>query len=48
MPEQFRPEIHKLTDDARAGETRGVVRYVLVASLLLIIIGFGLIYFFNQ
>jgi len=35
------------TDRARGGETRGVGRYVLIASLILIVIAFGtlLIYY---
>ena len=48
MPNRAEPEIRKSTDDARAGDTRGVVRYVLVVSTVLVVIGFGLIYFFNQ
>ena len=29
------------TDQARGGETKGVGRYVLIASLILIVVAFG-------
>ena len=36
------------TDRARGGETKGVTRYVLIASLILIVLAFGaLLYFYR-
>jgi hypothetical protein len=35
MEDEMDPVIHKSTDDARAGETRHVMRYVLGISLFL-------------
>ncbi|MGH7125494.1 MAG: hypothetical protein ACREFI_14050 [Stellaceae bacterium] len=37
-------QIEKSPTEARAGEKSGVVRYVLAASLTLVIIAFGIIY----
>lgn len=37
-------EIHVDKEDARAGATPHVVRYVLIASLVLVIVAFTVIY----
>ena len=36
------------TERARAGATPGVTRYVLAASMVLVILGFILAYYLNQ
>ena len=45
-PNQDRP-IHVETDEARAGSTPGVTRYVLAASLVLVIVAFLAVYFLH-
>ena len=45
-PNDERP-IHIDVDDARGGETPGVTRYVLGASLVLVIVVFLAIYFLH-
>jgi len=35
------PEVNKATDDARAGNTPHIVRYVLAISTLLAVVGLG-------
>ena len=42
-----RPEtsIERTPTEARQAEKSGVVRYVLAASLILVVIGFAIIYF---
>lgn len=36
---------HIDTERARGGETRGMMRYVLLISLVLVVVAFALIYF---
>ncbi len=36
-------QIHETTTEARAGTGPGIMRYVLAASLLLVVLGFGLV-----
>ena len=40
------PRVHLDTDQARAGATPGMTRYILAASLILVIVVFLAIYFF--
>ena len=39
---------HLSATDARGGSTPGVTRYVLVASLVLVIVAFAVVYFLYQ
>ena len=41
-------QIHINTTEARGGATPGMTRYILAASLLLVIIGFIAAYFVQQ
>lgn len=38
----------RTTNEARAGQTPGIVRWVLLASLILILLAFGLILAFSM
>ncbi|HZH07066.1 MAG TPA: hypothetical protein VEY69_10350 [Lautropia sp.] len=40
--------VHLNATEARGGSTNGVVRYILIAGLVLVIIGFILAYVVNQ
>jgi hypothetical protein len=37
------PQIERTTDEARAGSTPGIVRWVLLVSLILLLLAFGLV-----
>ncbi len=37
------PPIERTTDEVRAGSTPGIVRWVLLASLILLLLAFGLV-----
>lgn len=37
------PPIERTTDQVRAGSTPGIVRWVLLASLILLLLAFGLV-----
>lgn len=37
------PQIERTTDEARAGSTPGIVRWVLLISLVLLLLAFGLV-----
>jgi len=38
------PAVHESGEQARAGETRGVVRYILGISLFLVVVVFALLF----
>lgn len=37
------PQIERTTEEARAGSTPGIVRWVLLVSLILLLLAFGLV-----
>lgn len=42
------PPIERTTEEARAGSTPGIVRWVLLISLVLLLLAFGLILAFSM
>lgn len=42
------PQIERTTDQARAGSTPGIVRWVLLVSLILLLLAFGLVLAFSM